>query len=1385
MISRVRALAQVELPLRTLFESPTIAELARRVEEARRSHSGQTAATRIERVEWPESGLPLSFAQQRLWFLNQLDGGSSAYNVPAALRLRGELDHAALERTLTEIVRRHEVLRTSFPARDGEPVQMIAEPMAVRLPVLDLSEVPADEREREARRLAHEEAQKPFDLEFGPLVRARLLRLSEQEHMLLLTMHHIVSDGWSMGVLMREAHQLYRAYRQGQESPLAELKLQYKDFSVWQREWLTDAVLEEQLQYWREQLHDVPPVLNLPTDFPRPAVQTLHGAVQKCSLPATLTRELKALSREHGATLFMTLLAGFQTLLSRYSGQRDIVVGTPVANRTRVEVEELIGFFVNTLVLRGKLDGDPTFAELLEQVRTTCLDAYMHQDVPFEKLVEELEPERSLSHTPLFQVMFVMQNMADESAGAIATETSELQLQAVESENRTAKFDLTLTMEEAGEELAASLEYNTDLFEAATMQRLLEQLEYLLNRIVSQPELAVSRLALLDRQEEQQLLREWNDTRRDYAAVGGMHKLFEAQVERTPAATALVFGDERFSYRELNERANRLAHHLSEIGVSAEDRIGILMERSPAMVVALLGVLKAGGCYVPLDPQYPQERLEFMQTDAGLRVMLTTRVVAEAGGHGVPPLQKPPLEVVFVEEVEQTEIGNSQLAIANPDVTASEEQLAYLIYTSGSTGVPKGVAITHGNAETFIHWASEIFDQQALSGVLFSTSICFDLSIFELFVTLSNGGKVILADNVLQLASLPEATAAEVTLVNTVPSAITELLRLGAVPPSVAIVNLAGEALRPELVAEIYASTQVQQVYNLYGPSEDTTYSTYTDVRAGERVTIGRPIANTRAYVLDEQWQIVPVGVAGELYLGGEGLARGYWQRAELTATKFIPDHISGEPGERLYRTGDLARYLASGELEFLGRVDHQVKIRGYRIELGEVESALRQQEQIRDVIVVAREIADEQRLVAYVVMTEGATLNVSDLRTALQRQLPEYMTPSTFVQLAALPLTPNGKVDRKALPEPEDSHVDALETYIAPRNLIELQLAKLWEELLRVEPIGVKDNFFEAGGHSLLAVRLVSRIQQELGKTIPLTAVFQEPTIEHLAAVLDQDDDEDRRSRLVQLHGGSKPPLIYVHPAGGSVFRYLNLVQYLDPDQPLYAFQAAGLDEDQPAPQTIEAMAAAYVAEIRETLAGPYYLGGWSMGGVVAFEMARQLEAAGEEVGLVTLIDSFAPQAQADAGTDEMALLLGFAQDMGLRPEHVDAASMSQFMEFGIDERLAFILQQATRQHLVPPGVELADIYRYFNVYRTNTRAMTTYVPQPQNIRVALFKANERITTSSDTMGWKELVAEDFEMHVVPGNHYTTLREPNVRVLAEHLKACVARASASRGAKV
>ena len=1059
----------------------------------------------------------------------------------------------------------------------------------------------------------------------------------------------------------------------------------------------------------------------------------------------------------------MTLLAAFDLLLCRYAGQEQVLVGTPIANRNRSETEGLIGFFVNTLVLRGDVRGNPSFSELLRRVRETALGAYAHQDLPFEKLVEELQPERDMSRSPLFQVMFVLQNAPGE-----ALELEGLSLSGVEGAGETARFELTLGLQEdGGRVIVGGMEYNVDLFKAETMGRLVESYERVLQAVVADTEQRVLEIDLLSEEERRQILEGWNDTVREYRSAGGMHRLFEAQVECTPAATALVFGNQRLSYVELNERANRLAHYLRELGVAAEDRVGILMERSPVMVVSLLGVLKAGCCYVPLDPQYPRERLEFMQADAGVCVLLTTEGLAEICGVE----QSEQLRVVYVEGVEQ------EACSENLNVAVSEQQLAYLIYTSGSTGVPKGVAITHGSAETFIHWASETFNQQVLTGVLFSTSICFDLSIFEIFVTLSNGGKVILAENALQLPEL--AAASQVTLINTVPSAMAELVRMRAIPESVRVVNLAGETLSKELVTEIYATTAVKTVYNLYGPSEDTTYSTFTATRKGEPVTIGRPIANTRAYVLDANRQCVPIGVVGELYIAGDGLARGYLKRPELTAEKFVANPFSTTPGARLYRTGDLVRYQREGELEYLGRLDQQVKVRGFRIELGEIEAVLSSHPEITEsVVLVQQDKHGEKRLVAYIV---SANKPEGKLRDYLRERLPEYMVPQAFVPLPKLPLTPNGKVDRRALQAVEIE----VESLIEPRDVVELQLAHIWEEVLDVKHVGVRDDFFSLGGHSLLAVRLMARIQANFGQHLPLASLFQGPTVEKLASLLREQAHEQEAPALVNIQPrGDGLPFFCVHPVGGNVLCYQALSNYLGFERPFYGLQARGLDENQVPHTRIEDMAAFYIEAIRGVQAdGPYLLGGWSMGGIIAFEMAQQLGAQGQRVSLLALMDAKPMNSVEDAAAwDEITLLINFAHDLGLSVDGLNL-STDELAKLDSEELLSSVLQRAIEAGIVPEDIQLAHARKLFELFRLNVQAMQSYRPQASSQRVTLLKAEEQgtVETPDETMGWGALTSGEVETHTVPGSHFTIVREPYVRSLAEHLADCINRCFASK----
>ena len=1084
VISRVRDYFGVELPLRSLFETPTVAGLAAQVETAMRSgHETPSLPPLVSVLR--DRALPLSSAQQRLWFLDRLDPNSALYNIPAAVHMQGPLSVASLRWSLNEIVRRHEALRTTFAVQDGQPVQMIAPVLELELTLLDL----ATGGDRTRERIVAEEVQTPFDLTTGPLVRAKLLRLAEDEHVLLLTLHHIVADGWSMGVLIREMKALYEAYVEDRESPLPELTIQYADFAQWQKQLVDGDWLSGDLNYWREKLTPPPPVIELLAGRPRPTAQTYNGSVETLTLPADMKDSLKALSFGEGVTLFMTLLAGFKVLLQRYTGQTDIAVGTPVAGRNHVDTESLIGFFANTLVLRTDLSGDPTFRELLKRVRETALGAYLHQNVPFERLVEELHPVRDLSHTPLFQVMMALQN-----AHAEPLELAGLSLTLQDVPATTAKFDLLMFCEESDDGLKFTLEYNTDLFEAATIRSLLQHWQNVLAGVLAAPDAHISSLRLMGPAEQKQVLQTWNDTARDYAGPQLIHALFERQAEETPNAVAVRTDHESVTYRELNERANRLAHHLLALGVGPEVLVGVLLERSVEMVVALLAVLKVGGAYVPLDPQYPAQRMSFIVEDTRAPVLLTSKSLRGR-------LQQDRAHMVLVDhDHEQIEKHSA----ANPGASVLPENLAYVIYTSGSTGEPKGVAIAHSSTTTFLNWSLETFMPEQLRGVLAATSICFDLSIFELFVPLSCGGTVILAENALQLPAL--APAAEVTLINTVPSAIAELARQRAIPPGVKTVNLAGEALPQSLVDEIFASApSVDQVWNLYGPSEDTTYSTCTSMRRdGPAVSIGRPIARTQAYILDPYMQPAIVGVIGELFLSGAGLARGYLNRPAQTAERFVPHPFAAEPGARLYRTGDLARYLPDGRIEFLGRVDNQVKIRGFRIELGEIEAALVAHASVEKAVVVTREERGDKSLIAYVVGSPA----IEELRVHLRERLPVYMMPSAFVLLDALPLSPNGKVNRLALPAPDAERRDVAGAYIAPRNAIEAALAEIWREVLVRGQIGVNDNFFDLGGHSLLATQAMTKLTQHFGVELPLRAIFESPTVAELAVAVEAARD-------------------------------------------------------------------------------------------------------------------------------------------------------------------------------------------------------------------------------------------------------------------------------------
>ncbi|HEU4508039.1 MAG TPA: amino acid adenylation domain-containing protein [Pyrinomonadaceae bacterium] len=1088
ILSRVREVFKVELPLFELFERPTVAQQAASVEALLRAGE-QLDAPPIVRVA-RNIDLPLSFAQQRLWFLDQLKPNSSFYNIPSAVRLRGTLDIAALEQSFREITRRHEPLRTRFGLVDGVPLQLIDEPQDFHLPVFDLRTVDEAEREADARSLAAVEAQRPFDLSSGPLLRASVVRLADDDHMLLCTMHHIISDGWSMGVLIRELTTLYEAYSTGRNSPLPDLEIQYADFAHWQRAWLQGEVLEKQLAYWKKQLAGAPAVLELPTDYSRPAVQTYSGATQFFVLPAALREQLEDLSRTNSATLFMTLLAAFQTLLSRYSRQSDVVVGSPIANRNRAETESLIGFFVNTLVLRTDLSGDPSFRELLGRVREVALGAYAHQDVPFELLVEELQPERSLAHTPLFQVVFTLQNAPMPRA-----ELDKLSVAGLAVERATAKFDLGLNISGTPGELQGALEYNTDLFDAATIRRMVSHLEILLANVVSNPDQRLSELPLLTPAEVEHVVFEWNDTAVDYPREKCIHQLFEVQVERTPEAVAVICADQQLTYRELNERANRLAHYLQSNG--AGPIIGICMQRSVEMMVGLLGILKSGAAYVPVDPQHPAARVTSTLADAGVRLLLTQRSLADRC-EGVATL-------CLDEEL-------PEMPVTNPRDTARAENLAYVIYTSGSTGQPKGVRISHRSAVNYLCWARDTYlREEVLNSALYS-SLAFDLTVTSIYVPLISGGAtIVFAEQEVGRALDQIVRDERVGLLKVTPSHLMLLAgELGVGPEretgrvGVKRLVVGGEALSSQLARGIQDGLGSDvEIYNEYGPTEATVgcmiyrYQPAPAERA--MVPIGRPAANMQIYILDERLNPVADYVEGEIYIGGVGVAEGYQGRAEQTAERFVGNPF--RQGERMYRSGDMGRRLANGEVEFLGRRDQQVKVRGHRVELDELREKLNEHPDIRDSVVVITGHGAEAVLVAYYVSRQE--LEVGKLRVWLRDRVIEETIPNVFVRLKRMPLTVNGKINYAALPAPEHIRPKMAQSYVAPRTPTEEILAGIYADVLGLERVGVLDNFFEMGGHSLLATQVIARLRVSFQIEMPLRHMFEQPTVAGLAAIV------------------------------------------------------------------------------------------------------------------------------------------------------------------------------------------------------------------------------------------------------------------------------------------
>jgi aspartate racemase len=1328
-----------------------------RFKKTKGANPGRQTIPRRANRDWA----PLSFAQQRLWFINQLEPDSPAYNVPWVRRISGLLKVHSLEQSLNEIVRRHESLRTSFIIVDGEPVQVVSASESIAISIIDLSHLPHSEQQ--AQRLAAEEAQRPFDLSRGLLLRASLLRVSEKEHVLLLVMHHIVTDGWSMGVLFRELMALYDAFANGKPSPLAELDIQYADFAVWQRLWLQGEELERQLSYWRQQLDGASGLLDLPTDRPRPAVQSYRGAKLGAVLPKDLSDRVNGLSQREGATLFMTLLAAFQALLSRYSGQSDICVGSPIANRNQGKIEDLIGVFVNTLVLRTDLSEDPSFQELLRRVKEVALEAYAHQDLPFEKLVEELQPERSLSRNPLFDAMFVLQN-----APASTVKLPGVVLSPWSISNKTTRFDLEVHVWDRADGLACTFIYNTDLFDEATIIRMMGHFQVLLEGVAADPQRRLSMIPLSKEAERHQLLEDWNATTTPYPQQC-VHRLFEAQVEKTPDAVAVIFEKEQLSYRDLNRRANQLAHYLRGLGVGPEVPVGVCMERGVEMVVSLLGVLKAGGAYVPLDATYPPERLSFMLEDAGVRVLLTQGRLLES-------LQTHKAKVVHLE-TDWQEIARQ--VKENPVNETTAENLAYVMYTSGSTGTPKGVSIPHRGVARLVKETDycrmtpgEVFLQFA--------PISFDASTFEIWGCLLNGARLVVfpahlpsLDELRKTIQEHRITTLWLTaglfhqIVEDEPDSFKHVKQLLA----------GGDVLSVAHVQKILEKHPECQLINGYGPTESTTftccYQVTADWQVGTTVPIGRPVANTQVYLLNRHMEPVAVSEMGELYIAGDGLARGYLNRPELTAEKFIPNPFSREVGARLYKTGDLARYLADGNIEFHGRIDNQVKVRGYRIEPGEIEAALTGHPAVGQCVVVARqEAAGDKRLVAYAVAAQGQTPTGGELRSLLKKKLPDYMIPAAFVMLESLPLTPNGKVDRASLPPPDSARQEPEAVFTPPRYDVERMLIQIWENLLNVRPIGIKENFFDLGGNSLLAVRMVSEIKKMYGRTIRLSSLFQGATVEQIASELRQDAESYSWPTLIEIQrGGLKRPFFCVSAPNVNALGYISLARHLGPDQPVYGLQSqyrdTGIDEYNQA--VVEELAAEYITAMREVQPeGPYQLGGLCRGAHIAFEMARLLDAQGQKVSLLAILDTWVMENTysylwyLDHYVNRVRLLtrLNPAEQLNFALKKVRSVARGILDKFSASDG-----QPSGRR----PGDELRDIYW----------PGRDFVPTVHSGRITVFRIHKQPYTRirDATLGWGKRAAGGIDVHTIPGEHHTILREPYVQMLAQKLNDCIQRA--------
>ena len=1310
---------------------------------------------------------PLSFAQERLWFLYQLYDGHPSDNVPVAFRIEGKLDYDALEQSCNVLIHRHKILGACFENIEGQVVQNSES----KYYKIELQELPVEnptDAEGTIRSFLTEEAQISFNITCWPLFKVKLFKISGEDHILFVNMHHIISDGWSLGVFFRELEITYASIIDNEEPLLPELPIQYIDYCMWQRQWLIDNFLTSELSFWKQHLEGSMPLLELPTDRSRPATQSFKGSKYPISIPAELYNGLKTLAKTEGCTLFMVLCAAFQTLLSRYTGSEDIIIGTPIANRDRPEINNLIGLFLNLLVLRTDLSGSPSFLELLGRVKEVTSNAFKNEKIPFEKLVEVLRPKREMSYHPVFQVLLQVSNGFELNLrNSVVT--------PFHFDSGTAQYDLALHLFEGKDGFQGHFEYSTDLFDETTIKRFANSFELLLYNILDAPHLSIERLCELHKDEAKFLLHDVNKTFIERPNDKCLYQLFEEQAKRVPGKVAIDYQGHEITYEQLNSKANQLARYLIENGVGPDQPIGIYMNRSIDMVIGLLGILKSGAAYLPMDPMFPRSRLTFMLEDTDARLLLTQSDLAEDfpeyNGRVIPLDQ----EWGIISKHSDQPV----------EVLADSSTLAYIIYTSGSTGKPKGVQIEHKSVVNFLRSMQKTPGLVESDILLSVTTLSFDISILEIFLPIITGAKLVLVskeDSMDGLFLINKLQEMAVTVMQATPTTWKMMLDAGWKSKLNLKVLCGGEALPKDLAFKVLPLCD--SFWNVYGPTETTIWSTVKQVKShDEIITIGRPIDNTSVYVLDKIGRIAPVGVVGELHIGGAGIARGYLNREELTRERFIEDPFTPYGGKYLYKTGDLARVLDNGEIECLGRLDDQIKIRGFRVELGEIETLVKKHPGVHDaVIAIKNDPNGNPRLVAYLIPVDNLEPDIDNIKNFLKDQLPGYMIPAVHLFVKEFPMTPNGKIDRNALPEPTTTKHKSHEVGHGAKDKIEEELIALWEELLNVRPININDDFFDLGGHSLLAAQMFRKIEVAFGKSIPLATLFKSPTIAFLASIL-RDKGKVKWSSLVDINTrGSNTPLFLVHGAEGNVLLYRELAQQLSKhNQPVYGLQSQGLNPSAQFTADIEKMASHYVGEIIERFPnGPYLLGGYCLGGVIALEMARQLTAIGKQVDSVIMLETyneFVKGQDKRPEVEEWSILL---QNMYFHLENfIRADNKSGFLtaKLKVSMTRMTIAWELFLKWLKNGFKNLSEQeYVHLRLAKLNDRALMEYQPQQFDGEIVLFRPKSYFKGWGDEkFGWTGIARRGIKVVTLPMGPRAMLVEPFVKNLAHELRTFLA----------